>query len=546
MTEERHRATIRDYLAALRRRKFVILGVAVAAALAAGAISLTQPKTYTAVAALQAQSPAESAGYAGLLQANQQLPTETSAQLQQTATRSDVMAAVAHKLRLHQTVDQIRSRISLSQDQQSNFVLLSGTAPTPDAAARFTNAAASAVAQLSNRGVQHQFAALAKNERREAAQLIAQFAGKKYNDLTAQQQAQYQSDLPEAQTLTELAARTEAFSRAVTVAQVASPATLPSSPSSPHVAQDVVIGGVVGLVLGLLLAWFLESLDRRLRRPDETEQLLGMPVVGAVGAGGLGLVPGESSEETTSISTFLMINTNIRFLASNGNQPTGREGPRSVLVTSAVSEEGKTTVAMGIALSGAASGLKTLLIEADLHRPVHAKRLGIAGAPGLADFLTGGALPNETLQLYSFGDRAVRNESAQNGKGSKLVCITAGKVSALSGGELGSEKFAAMIEEVKAVYDLVVIDSPPLLAVADTTEMLPSADSIAFCVRLGATTVEATRAARAALDRLPHRPAGLVLTDLEANTGYYYGYNYAYKYTDSEKQSEAAVAAARN
>lgn len=543
MTEERHRATIRDYLAMLRRRKFVILGVAVVAAMAAGAISLTQPKTYTAQAALEAQSPSQSAGYAGLLQANQQLPTETSAQLQQTATRTDVMRVVQGKLRLHQSLDQIRSRITLSQDQQSNFVLVSGTASTPEAAAAFTNAVANAVATVSNRAIQHQFAALANNERKEASSLIGQFSGKKVSQLSAAQLARYQSDLPEAQTLDQLAAHTAAFSRAVVVAQVASAAAVPSSPSSPHTGQDIVVGAVVGLILGFLLAWFLESLDRRLRRPDETEQLLKLPVVGAVETGNLGSVPSDSGENATRISAFRMIHTNIRFLASDSADGDIGEPPRSVLVTSALSEEGKTTVAMGIALSSAASGLKTLLIEADVHRPVHAKRLGLAKSPGLSDYLTGEVSPGEILQQYRFsppGHGHSQNGASQNGKGPVLVCITAGKVSALAGGELGSDEFANMLREVSQVYDLVVVDSAPLLAVADTSEIVPSTDSIAFCARMGAITVEAARAARAALNRLPNRPTGLVLTDLQRNLGYYYGYGYEYHYSDSETSSTPA------
>jgi Mrp family chromosome partitioning ATPase len=508
------------------------------AALAAGALSLTQPKTYTAQAALQAQSPSQSAGYAGLLEANQQLPTETSAQLQQTATRTDVMRAVQRKLNLHESVDQIRSRITLSQDQQSNFVLVSGTGKTPEAAAAFTNAVANAVAALSNRAIQRQFAALANNERKEAASLIAQFAGKRIGQLTAAQQARYQSDLPEAQTLDQLAAHMAAFSRAVNVAQVASAATIPSSPSSPHTAQDIVIGGVVGLFLGFLLAWLLESLDRRLRRPDETEQLLALPVVGAVEAGNLGPVPSDSGENTARISGFRMIHTNIRFLASPNGGADTREPPRSVLVTSALSEEGKTTVALGIALSSASSGLKTLLIEADVHRPVHAKRLGLAGGPGLADYLRGDVAPGEILQQYRVPDVAQghsQNGASQNGNRPVLVCITAGNVSALAGGELGSGEFATMLSEVKEVYDLVVVDSAPLLAVADTSEMVPLVDSIAFCARMGAVTVEAARAARAALDRLPKRPTGLVLTDLQRKIGYYYGYSYEYTYSGAEK-----------
>src|SRR5437588_9920828 len=142
MTEERNHATIRDYLTTLWRRKFVILGIAVVAAVVGFAITLFQTKTYTATASLQAQSVQQSAGFAGLLQSSQTLPQETAAQLSQTATRPEVMQEVKATLRLSDSIDAIRSRISTSQDQQSDFVQLSGDGSTPSQSADLANAAA--------------------------------------------------------------------------------------------------------------------------------------------------------------------------------------------------------------------------------------------------------------------------------------------------------------------------------------------------------------------------------------------------------------------
>jgi Mrp family chromosome partitioning ATPase len=85
-----------------------------------------------------------------------------------------------------------------------------------------------------------------------------------------------------------------------------------------------------------------------------------------------------------------------------------------------------------------------------------------------------------------------------------------------------------MLAEVREAYDVVVIDTAPLLAVAETSEIVSLVDAVVFCLRLGATSVEQARAARAALDRLPGRPTGLVLTDLERDIGGYYGYAYEY------------------
>jgi Mrp family chromosome partitioning ATPase len=316
--------------------------------------------------------------------------------------------------------------------------------------------------------------------------------------------------------------------------------SVPTSPSGPHPATNILLGAVVGLLLGLLVTWFLESFDRRLRRPDETESLLGMPVVGVIQKGGLGKPATADDSDGDGIAAYRMLRTNVRFLAPERGTP-----PRTVMVTSAVSEEGKTTVAMGLALSSAAAGLNTLLIEADTHRPAHAKRLGLATGPGIADFLQDGLTPDKVLQVYPFAEQIVgarSNGNAANGKVSKLTCITAGNVSAFSGDALGSQRFADVINEVKQVYDLVVIDTAPLLAVAETSEIASFVDALVFCVRLGKTTAEQARAARAALARLPQRPAGLVLTDLQRNVGGYYGYGYGYQYGPDKATLKGAAA----
>jgi polysaccharide biosynthesis transport protein len=531
MTEERNRATIRDYFATLRRRRLVIIGVVVVAAAVAGALALSKAKTYTAQASLQALDISQSAGFAGLQQAQQNLPATTSAQLAQAVTRSDVLQVVKRKLGLPQTVDQIRSKISVTQDQQSNFVLLNATASTASGAATLANTAARAVTVISNAGIRSQYAAIAAKDNRESAALLRRFAGKPINRLSATEQAQFQANSQEAQQLEQIAARIVAFSKAVTVAQVVAPASVPDSPSGPHPVTNIILGAVVGLLLALLVVWFIESLDRRLRRPDEIESALGLSVVGAVPKGALGQTPGRD-ENAMGLPAFRMIRTQVRFLASGEES----EDPRSLLVTSAMSGEGKTTVSLGLALSAAASGLTTLLIEADVHRPVHAQRLGLNRGPGLADYLRGRVTPPEILQTYRFVDPSLqKNGSTPNGNAYTLTCITAGDVTGFQGAQLGTDQFAEVIADVKKAYDLVVIDSAPLMAVAETSELVALVDAVALCVRMGKMSVDQARAARAALDRLPTRPTGLVLTDLEHDVGGYYGYAYEYSQSPEPK-----------
>jgi succinoglycan biosynthesis transport protein ExoP len=526
MTEERNHATLRDYLLTLRRRKFVILGIVIVAAVVAGALAASQAKTYTAQSSLQALDLSQSAGFADLLQSQQNVPQATAAQLSQTATRPEIMLAIKRRLHLPDSVDQIRSKLAISQDQQSNFVLITATSSDAPGAAALANTAANAVADLSNSAVRTQYAVIARRDSNEATTLLAPFAGRKLSQLSSNDQARFQANTQEAQQLGQLAARVLAFSRAASVAQVTSQATVPTAPAGPHPVSSAILGAIAGLVLALIVVAILESMDHRLRRPDEAEAVLGLPYIGAVPKGSLGMTPGGKGDPL-NISAFRMIRTNLRFLATSSDES---EEMRSILVTSPMSGEGKTTVSFGLAMSSAASGLNTLLIEADVHRPVHAKRLGLASGPGLADYLRGGISPGEILQTYRFTDPTSQgnNGGSSNGVASTLTCITAGSSGSLAAAQVGGEKFAQMIAEVTKAYDLVVIDSAPLLAVAETSEMVALVDAVAVCVRMGATTVEHARAAKAAFDRLPPKPKGLVLTDLPRDIAGYYGYAYEY------------------
>jgi Mrp family chromosome partitioning ATPase len=229
-----------------------------------------------------------------------------------------------------------------------------------------------------------------------------------------------------------------------------------------------------------------------------------------------------------------MLRNNLRFLG--GDSP-----PRSILVTSSLPEEGKTTVAIGLAHAAAASGLQTLLIEADLHRPVHADRLGLRPSPGLADYLRGGVSPQEVLQVHEFVDPAIArasNGSESDVKESTLACLTAGTLGTLSTEAVGSERFADLLSKVARAYDLVVVDTAPLLVVPETLQMVPCVDAVAFCVRLGQTTADQAKAGRDTLARVPDRLTALVLTDLTPadDSGYgYYSYGYHYRSARSKQ-----------
>jgi capsular exopolysaccharide synthesis family protein len=523
-------STLRNYIAVLRRRKLVIIGIGLIAAAVALALSLTQSKTYTASSSFRVQEEAEAVGVGGLLPAQGDFPTATAAQAAETATRDEVLKAVIKQVKVRGSVDDIRDDVSAVQATQSNLVDVSANASTAEGAAALANATASEAAKLTNKEAQRSFSQYADKLYAQQEKVLAGIPDSPVAELGPVQQQIISQQLNRAKQLGDNAAKLESLGLGLQLAKVTDTATPPDSPSAPKPIRDGIIGLIVGLILGMAVAGLLESLDRRLRRPDDAQALFDYPLVGVVARESMGMVPignAPGEPEVVSMDSFRMLRTNVRFLSVD-------DPPRSILVTSPVPEEGKTTVAIGVALAGAAAGMNTLLVEADLHRPVHAARLGLNERPGLADYLAGPASPQQVLQVREFVEPAIAQRNGTRPKApSQLVCVTAGELSGFSAEILGSERFADFLQKVKKVYDLVVIDSAPLLAVAETSQIVPLVDAVMLCVRLGKTTAEQARAGGAALGRLPERPTGLVLTGVtpDSGDGYsYYSYAYSYRF----------------
>jgi len=305
---------------------------------------------------------------------------------------------------------------------------------------------------------------------------------------------------------------------------------VPETPASPKPLRSTIFGGLIGLMLGIGLAFVRDSLDRRLRDSNEIQEALDLPVVGMVRIEALGnaaYVPnGRGPMTDQDIESFRILRTNLEFLDVD-------EPITSVLVTSPLPEEGKSTVAASLAAANAAAGKRTLLVECDLRRPSLPERLSINRGPGLSDYLAGQASAGEILQVVTLS----QTELSANGGAGAQVEVTAGKLVVIAAGSqsirpaelLGSQRFRDFLEAVCAAYDAVVIDTPPLLSVSDTLEIVPHVDSILVCIRADQTTRDQARAVKAALAHLPERTTGIVVTGLKPGREHDYGY-YSYAY----------------
>jgi Mrp family chromosome partitioning ATPase len=241
---------------------------------------------------------------------------------------------------------------------------------------------------------------------------------------------------------------------------------------------------------------------------------------------------GKGVDRGLDVESFRILRRNLEFL--DWEHP-----PRSILVTSGLPEEGKTTVASSLAFAMASAGRQTLLVDCDLRRPALAERLRVKQSPGLSEYLAGAASPQDILRTVAVDDPAADQAASSNGSangrstpvtGHKLVLIPSGATASRGAELLGSERFKEFLKQVSSTYEVIVLDSSPLLPIADTLEIVPEVDAVILCARESKTTREQAHAAKAALARFPERPTGLVVTGVTPSDGdevYSYSYDYS-------------------
>ncbi|CAA9259904.1 MAG: Capsular polysaccharide synthesis enzyme CpsD, exopolysaccharide synthesis [uncultured Blastococcus sp.] len=288
-------------------------------------------------------------------------------------------------------------------------------------------------------------------------------------------------------------------------------ADLPGSPSAPRPALNIALGAVLGLLVGAATSIVRAKLDRSVKDPEEAAELAGAPVIAVI------LRDDELKNDhhiephstSRSAEAFRQLQTNLQFL--DVDSP-----PRVLMVSSAVPAEGKTTVAVNLALSLADAGQRVVILEADLRRPRVTSYLGLVAGAGLTNILTGQARIEDVEQFY--GD-------------SGLVVIGAGPVAPNPAQLLASGSMGALLDELRKTYDYVILDAPPLLPVADATGLAVLADGVLLSVRHGSTTKDQLARTRSTLDRVGARTVGTVLNIVpvrdEVSSTYGYDHDYA-------------------
>ena len=511
--------TLRDYMRVLRTGRTAIIAVTLLCAGIAAGLSLSQETKYVATARVTFQEENRSNAEAGLTTLSSQTAAQLAAEGASTMLSNDTLKRAKERLQSALTIAQLRAMLATSVDASSTLVTVQATAGDKTFAAALANEVARGAVTIQ------------KNTERERYLRTAERVEKQYEDLRADGKRDTRSDVALA-TLLDRIATLRTLSVNATPARVAETASVPDAPASPKPLRSTIFGGLIGLMLGTGLAFARASLDRRLRDSTEIQETLDLPVVGMVRMEALGnaaYVPnGRGPMTDQDIESFRILRTNLGFLDVD-------RAITSVLVTSPLPEEGKSTVAASLAAANAAAGKRTLLVECDLRRPTLPERLSIDRHPGLSDYLAGQASAREILQIVTLSEGGL----ASNGKApdvpaaptaaGKLVVIASGLQSVRPAELLGSQRFRDFLEQVTAAYDSVIVDTPPLLSVSDTLEIVPLVDSVLLCIRADQTTRDQARAVKQALAHLPERTTGVVVTGLKPGREHDYGY-YSYAY----------------
>ena len=313
-------------------------------------------------------------------------------------------------------------------------------------------------------------------------------------------------------------------------------ARVPTQPISPNVQRSLVLGFLLGLSLAIGLALLLENLDNTVRSVDEVNTVSTLPALGIIPLqlanngrlrkGTLTISPDAERSGTLALVTYerpksegaeayRALRTSI--LLSSFGAP-----PKVILVTSAMPQEGKTTISANTALVLAQRGSRVLLVDADLRRPGVDKVFGLRPQVGLSTLISGSSKAEDAILPCP--------------EVPSLWILPAGPIPPQPAELLGSTVMKDHIARWRNEFDHVIIDTPPCLSVTDAVLLSPEADRVILVARSGQTTRPALRRACDLLLQVNARVMGIVLNalDLRSAKGYYYGGRYSNPYYSEE------------
>jgi capsular exopolysaccharide synthesis family protein len=421
-----------------------------------------------------------------------------------------VARAVAQQIHFQGDPQALLGEVSAAPAQDSDFVAITASDRDPRQAAAIANAFA------------QQFIKIRGAQQRQQTQQALDIAKRQLRTLPAGRANTAQRD-----ELRTRISQLEVSSQLPTGgAEQIDQASAASVPFSPRPKRDAAFAFVFSLLVAIGVAFGLDRLNRRVMSAGELEEIYHAPLLSIVprGAGS-----GESTGDDVRLpfpfrEAFRSLRVGLELV--NVDSP-----PHVILITSSSTGEGKSTITANLARAYAEAGRRVAVIEADLRRPSLALAFGVEPGPGLTDALAGNASMEEAHRPIVL---AAANASTNGG--STGVQLRTGSVTLLPAGPpppnpvalLGSRQFQAILEDARRDFDIVLIDTPPILVVSDALPIMSAVDAVVVVGRLGDVTRDAARRSEAIIQRVQGAElVGVVANDPANRSGegaseYYY------------------------
>ncbi len=313
------------------------------------------------------------------------------------------------------------------------------------------------------------------------------------------------------------------------------PAFEPFKPiNPPNTVPSGFMGAMIGLVFGLVFAFIVETFDTSIGAIDEVEQTLGLAVLGIIPHIDEKDMPPDLKEQYEREIPSDTVLRNARLIPNFGPQSVLAESFRSfrmnvqfsaleqdiksIVVTSAVAEEGKTTVIANLAIAMAEGGLKTLLAETDLRRPTIYRMFGLEPTPGVTDYLLSNYDLSEVIRTVTdimMGKMNMDKVMATPGI-DNLHIMTCGTIPLNPADLMQSKKFKSLLAELRDQYDVILLDAPPLVSAADALVLAMGADGVLLTYRVGKVARGILKRVKSQLEQIKANIIGVVLNGVKA------------------------------
>jgi Mrp family chromosome partitioning ATPase len=517
--DSHHGGTLRDYLHVVRRRKWIILAVAILVPTVAVAYSNRQTKLYRSEAQVLLSQTNLANALTGTPESSVYQPVERLSQTQADLARVPIVAERAVKeAGVDRTGAQLLGESSVTADLNSNFLYF--TVTDTDRSVARSLATAYAKAFTAYRGELDTASLKSAREDLETRMWRIRKQGGARTSLYAA-----------------LASKDELL-RTMEALQTSNASLVQEAGSAwkvqPKPVRSGILGFALGLVLGIGLAFLREGLDVRVRSADEIGDRLGLPLLARLPE------PARALRRANKLATlaepngagaeaFRMLRTNLDFVRLD--QPA-----KTIMVTSAVGAEGKSTTAANLAVTLARGGKRVALVDLDLRRPFLHRFFPAGKHPGLTNVALGYASLEQALIKVPLIERHEAGwKNSNNGNGTARVdglleVLTSGPIPPNVDDFVGTKAVADILTVLKNRADVVVVDATPLLIVGDAMSLATAVDAILVVTRINVIRRPMLKELRRVLDAVPAGKLGFVLTgaNQEESYGGYGAYSYRY------------------